>query len=137
MERGNPRPGTGASELAMTLPSNSRRWVGLSGAAALSAIALATLLPVGWVPRLGLHWLIEHFVGYFALTTIVCTAWPRPVPVAAVLMVLAGVLEALQGATVDRTPDLLSALSGAAGVLAAVLLVWSIARFRELGPYRT
>ena len=52
-------------------------------------------------------------------------------------MVLAGVLEALQGATVDRTPDLLSALSGAAGVLAAVLLVWSIARFRELGPYRT
>ena len=62
-----------------------------------------------WVPRLGLHWLIEHFVGYFALTTIVCAAWPRPVPVAAVLMVLAGVLEALQGATVDRTPDLLSA----------------------------
>ncbi len=121
----------------MTLPSNARGWVGLSAAAALSAIALATLLPVEWVPRLGLHWLIEHFVGYFALTTIVCIAWPRPVPVAAVLMVLAGVLEALQGATVDRTPDLLSALSGAAGVLAAALLVWAIARFRELGSSRT
>ena len=72
----------------MTLPSNVRGWVGLS-AAALSAIALATLLPVEWVPPPGLHWLIEHFVGYFALTTIVCIAWPRPVPVAAVLMVLA------------------------------------------------
>lgn len=115
----------------MTLLSNSRRWVGLYGAAALALIALATLMPTEWVPRPGLHWLVEHFISYFALTVIVCMAWPRPVPVAAVLMVLAGVLEALQGATVDRTPDTLSALSGAAGVLVAAFLFWAIARSRK------
>lgn len=107
--------------------------VGLYGAAALLLIALATLMPAEWVPRPGLHWLVEHFISYFALTIIVCLAWPRPVPVALVLMVLAGVLEALQGATVDRTPDMLSALSGAAGVLVAALLFWAIARLRRMG----
>jgi len=116
----------------MTLLSNSRGWVCLCGAAALAAIAFATLVPTEWVPRMGLHWLVEHFVGYFALTAIICIAWPRPVPVAAVLMVLAGVLEALQGATVDRTPDVLSALSGAGGVLAAGLLVWATMRLRKV-----
>ena len=120
----------------MTLISHSRRWVGLYSAAALAVIALATLMPAEWVPRPGLHWLVEHFISYFALTVIVLIAWPRPVPVAAVLMVLAGVLEALQGATVDRTPDMLSALSGAAGVLVAALLFWAIARFRKPGSSR-
>jgi hypothetical protein len=128
--------GTGVSKLTMTLLSNSRGLVCLCAAAAIAAIALATLVPAEWVPRLGLHWLVEHFVGYFALTTIICIAWPRPVPVAAVLMVLAGVLEALQGATVDRTPDVLSALSGAGGVLTAALLVWSISWFRKVGSLR-
>jgi hypothetical protein len=122
----------GAPKRTMTLLSSSRGWGWLCGAAALAAVALATLMPEDWVPRLGVHWLVEHFVGYFALTAIVCIAWPRPLPVAAVLMVLAGVLEALQGATVDRTPDVLSALSGAGGVLTAALLVWSISRFRKL-----
>ena len=93
-------------------------------------------MPAEWVPRPGFHWMIEHFVGYFALTLIVCIAWPRPVPVAAVLMLLAGVLEALQGATADRTPDMLSAISGAVGVLTAALLVWAIARFRNLESSR-
>jgi len=120
----------------MTLFPNSRRWVGLYGAAALALIALATLVPTEWVPRPGLHWAVEHFISYFALTIIVCMAWPRPVPVAAVLMVLAGVLEALQGATVDRTPDVLSALSGAAAVLVAAFLFWGIAKVRKAGPSR-
>ena len=120
----------------MTLFSKSRKWVGLYGAAALTLIALATLMPTEWVPRPGLHWLVEHFISYFALTVIVCIAWPRPVPVALVLMVLAGVLEALQGATVDRTPDVLSALSGAAGVLVAAILFWAIVQVRKSGASR-
>ena len=118
----------------MSLFSGSRRWVGLYAAAVLLLITLATLGPSEWVPRPpGLHWLVEHFISYFALTVIVLIAWPRPVPVAIVLMVLAGVLEALQGATVDRTPDVLSALSGAAAVLVAALLFWAIARLRKMG----
>ena len=114
----------------MTSLSNSKGWIFL-GAVALSAVALATLMPSEWVPRMGLHWLVEHFISYFALTIIICIALPRPVPVAAVLMVLAGVLEALQGATVDRTPDILSALSGAGAVLTAALLVWLVQRLRR------
>ena len=120
----------------MTSLSKSRRWVGLYGAAVLAVITLATLVPADWVPRPGLHWAVEHFISYFALTVVVLIAWPRPVPVAAVLMVLAGVLEALQGATVDRTPDVLSALSGAAAVLVAAFLFWAIARFRGKGVSR-
>jgi hypothetical protein len=126
------------ADWAMTVFSGSRKWVGVYGAAALLllVVALATLMPSEWVPRPGLHWLVEHFISYFALTVIVCIAWPRPLPVAAVLMVLAGVLEALQGATVDRTPDMLSALSGAAGVLVAAFLFWAIARLIGKGVSR-
>jgi len=112
-----------------------RRWVSLCGTAALAGIVLATLAPTEWVPRLGVHWMLEHFLGYFALTAVVCIAWPRPFLLAPVLMVLAGVLEALQGATLDRTPDVLSAMSGAAGVLAATLLVSCITRFRKAGSF--
>jgi len=123
-----PRPTRGADgghqDLTMTVSSTSRRWVSLCGALALGAIVLATLAPAQWVPRLGVHWMLEHFLGYFALSAIICLGWPRPFLVAGMLMVLAGVLEALQGATVDRTPDVLSALSGAGGVLTAALLVW-------------
>ena len=120
----------------MTLLSKARGWTCLCGVAAIAAIALATLVPSEWVPRPGLHWLAEHFLGYFAVTTIICLAWPRPVPVAAVLVVVAGALEALQGATVDRTPDVLSALSGAGGVLTAALLFWSVKRFWIVGSLR-
>ena len=121
---------TGAPKLTMTLLSNSKGWI-FFGAIALAAVGMATLMPSEWVPRMGLHWAVEHFISYFALTVIICIALPRPVPVAALLMMLAGVLEALQGATVDRTPDVLSALSGAGGVLTAAVLVWSVQRLRR------
>jgi hypothetical protein len=42
--------------------------------------------------------------------------------VAGVLMVLAGLFEPLQGLTIDRTPDLLTAISGTAGVISAALV---------------
>ena len=98
------------------------RWIGLAGGVLIAAIAVATLIPEQWQLRTGLHWLTEHFLIYFAATTIICLVWPRPFIVAGVLMVLAALLEALQGLTADRVPDLPTAFSGAAGVAAAALL---------------
>jgi len=118
------------------IPSFASRLVCLLGAVALTAIAVATLGPAPWVLRTGLHWLVEHFVVYFAVTAVICFAWPRPFLVATLLMVFAGLLEALQGVTLDRTPDLLSALSGAGGVLTAALLVWVVIRVRKVAPHR-
>ena len=113
------------------IPSSISRWVWFCGAVALALIALATLGPTPWVPRTGLHWLIEHFVIYFGVTAMICVAWPRPFLVATSLVLLAGLLEALQGATLDRTPDLLSALSGSGGVLTATLLAWIVIRYQK------
>ena len=107
------------------------RWIGLAGGVLLVAIAVATLIPEQWQLRSGLHWLTEHFLIYFAATTIICLAWPRPLVVAAALMVLAGLLEALQGLTADRIPDLPTAFSGAAGVAAAALLADLVISLRK------
>jgi hypothetical protein len=68
----------------------------------LAAIAADSLVPVAWQVRTGLHWLIEHFLAYFAVTLVFCLAWPRPFLVAACLMMVAGAMEALQGLTADR-----------------------------------
>ena len=103
-------------------PSSLSRWIALAGAALLVAIAVATLIPAGWQMRLGLHWLVEHFLAYFAVTSIFCLAWPRPMVVAAVLIPFAVLLEVLQGLTPDRVADFPTALFAAAGVASAALL---------------
>jgi hypothetical protein len=72
----------------------------------------------------------------FLATSIVCLAWPRPFIVALELMAFAGLLEALQGLTPDRVPDLPTALSGAAGVLSAALLAKLLAKSRKLALAR-
>jgi hypothetical protein len=92
------------------------------------AIAADSLVPIAWQVRLGLHWLIEHFLAYFAAAAVVCLAWPRPLIVAALLITLAALLEALQGLTSDRVPDLPTALSGAAGAMAAALVAALVIR---------
>ena len=66
-----------------------------------------------------LGWKTEHFLGFLTVTVIACFAWPRPLLVGLALMATAGLLEALQGLTPDRIPDLPTALSGAAGALLA------------------
>ena len=99
-----------------------RRWIAAAGALLMVAIAADSLVPVDWQVRLGLHWLTEHFLAYFAVTLIICLAWPRPMAVAAWLVPCAVLLEALQGLTADRVPDLPTALFGAAGVASAALL---------------
>ena len=105
----------------MGFPFGSR-WIGIAGAVLLVVIAVATLMPAGWQLRLGLHWLVAHFLAYFAVTSIFCLAWLRPMAVAAVLLPFAVLLELLQGLTPDRVPDLATALSAATGVAVAALL---------------
>ena len=113
--------------------NNLSRWLWLGGAAFVAAIVVASLIPAPWQLRTGLHWLVEHFLAYFAVTSIFCLAWPRPLIVGAALMLFSVGLEALQGLTPDRIPDLPTALSGAGGALAAALaasLVIHAARLR-------
>ena len=116
------------------------KWAAVAGAVLLVAVAADTLVPVAFQVRLGLHWLIEHFLAYFTVTLLVCLAWPRPFVVAGVLMGVAGVFEALQGLTADRIPDLPTAFCGAAGVLAGALLAslvtvaWQKRQVRQQSP---
>jgi VanZ family protein len=90
--------------------------------AALVLLVIVALGPARWQPRTGLGWEIEHFVGYFAFTLMFCLAWPRPFVVGGALMAVAVLLEGLQALTPDRSSNLLAALYGAGGVLAAPLL---------------
>ena len=108
-----------------------KKWLWLLLAALLAAIVFATLGPEGWQVRLGLHFLVEHFLVYFTLTVLACLAWPRPMRVAAVLLPIAVLLEAAQGLTPDRTPDPATALSAAAGVAVAALLADLVLRLRR------
>ena len=82
------------------------RLIGLLGAAAVAGLSLATLLPTHWVPRTGLGWENEHFIVYFTTTIILSLASRKPYVVAIGLTTFAGVLEACQGLTPDRFPDL-------------------------------
>jgi VanZ family protein len=108
------------------------RAIGVAGAVLLAAaIVYATLGPEGWQIRLGLHWLTEHFLAYFALTTLVCLAWPRPMAVAAVLLPIAILLEAAQALTPDRTADPATALFAAGGVAVAALLADLVLKLRK------
>ena len=104
------------------LPLPSSRLIAILGAVLIAAIVVASLVPAGWQVRLGLHWLAEHFLAYFSVTSIFCLAWRRPMVVAAVLIPFAVLLEALQGLTPDRVPDLATTLSAATGVAVAALL---------------
>ena len=106
------------------IPRSLSRLVWTTSAVALAAITVTTLAPAQWVVLRTGYWMLDHFVGYFCLTLLVCSVIRRPFVVAVALMLLAGLLEALQGLTIDRTPDLLSALCGAEGVLTAALLAW-------------
>jgi hypothetical protein len=107
------------------------KWLAVCGAVLIAAIVVASLVPAGWQVRLGLHWLVEHFLAYFAVTALFCLAWPRPMVVAAGLLLFAVLLEALQGLTPDRVPDLATTLSAATGVASAALLADLIMTLRR------
>jgi VanZ family protein len=98
------------------------RLTGFAGVALLAAIVVATFVPAAWQVRLGLHWLLEHFLAYFTLTLVFSIATRRPMAVAAVLLPVAIILETLQALTADRVADAATALFAAAGVASAALL---------------
>ncbi len=104
------------------VPASAIRWLAVAGAVLIAAIAADSLVPVAWQIRTGLHWLTEHFLAYFTVTLVFCLALQRPAIVAGGLMAFAVSLEALQGLTADRVPDLPTAFCGAAGVMAGALL---------------
>ena len=91
-------------------------------------LVIGALGPANWTPRTALGWQTDHFLGYFAITLLVCFAWPRPFLVGGALVAAAFLLEGLQAFTPDRTANLVAALCGAGGVLAAALLAELFAR---------
>src|SRR6476619_4673349 len=105
------------------MTDSKARLFGVLSAAAIAGVILATLLPTNWVPRTGLGWENEHFIVYFTTTIILSLASRKPFVVAIGLTIFAGVLEACQGLTPDRFPDLTAALSGPVGVISAATLV--------------
>lgn len=96
-----------------------------------AAILFAALGPEDWQIRLGAHWLVEHALVFAGLTLLVCLAYPHPLRVAMVLVPAAVALEAAQGLTADRTPDIATALVAAGSVAAAALAADLVLRLRR------
>jgi len=99
--------------------------------AAIALVVVAALGPANWAPRTALGWQIDHFLGYFAITAIVCIAWSLPFVVGGALMTVAALLEGLQALTPDRSSNLFAAFCGAGGALAAALLAELFIRARR------
>jgi VanZ family protein len=99
-----------------------RAFLKFSSVAILILLVIMALGPEQWQPRSGLGWEFDHFIGYFVITTFVCLAWPRPIVVGGALMAFGATLEGLQAFTPDRSSNLMAALYGAGGALAAALI---------------
>ncbi len=85
-------------------------------------LVIGALGPANWTPRTALGWQFDHLLGYFAITLLVCYAWPRPFVVGGVLIAVAVLLEGLQAFSPGRSANLEAAFYGAGGVLAAALV---------------
>ena len=85
-------------------------------------VVVVALGPAKWAPRTNLGFEVDHFLGYFIITTMFCLAWPRPFVVGGALIVGGVLLEGLQALTPDRSANSMAALFGASGALAAALL---------------
>ena len=94
--------------------------------AAIVLVVLAALGPANWAPRTELGWEMDHFLGWFAITSLVCFAWPRPFVVGGALMAFAALLEGLQAFTPNRSANLLAAVCGAGGALGRHCLLSSL-----------
>jgi VanZ family protein len=99
--------------------------------AAIVLVVLAALGPANWAPRTGLGWELDHFLGWFAITSLVCIAWPRPFVVGGALMAFSALLEGLQAFTPYRSANLLAAVCGSGRALPAALIAELIIRARR------
>jgi hypothetical protein len=100
-------------------------------AAAVALLLFAALGPAKWQLRTGLGFQIEHVLAFFAVTSIVCLAWPRPFVVGGTFIVASPLLEGLQDLTPDRVPNFEAAFWGSVGALAAALLAELFIRARR------
>ena len=108
-----------------------KRMAKICSMVAIALLVVAALGPANWAPRTALGWQIDHFLGYFAITSLVCIAWSRPFMVGGALMAVAALLEGLQALTSDRSSNLDAALYGVAGALTATLLAEFFIRARK------
>jgi hypothetical protein len=109
-------------------------WIRICGVVALALIIFASLMLPAKLQQLRTgHWAVEHFLAYFAATSIVCLGWGHPFVIAAMLMLLAALLEALQSLQPNHPANHLAALSGSGGALAAGLLAPTSAFFHSSG----
>ena len=99
--------------------------------ATIVMLVIVALGPADRAPRSRFGWQIDHVVGYFAITSIVCFAWPRPFVVGGSLIAIAALLEGLQVFAPDRSSNLVAAIWGAGGALAAALLAELLIRARR------
>jgi VanZ family protein len=109
----------------------------LCSGAVLILLVVVALGPAKWAPRSGFGWEIDHFVGYFVITLMLCFAWPRPLVVGGGLVVFAASLETLQALTPDRSSNFFAALYSACGVMLAALIaglfIQARRKFRRTG----
>ena len=117
--------------LGAGMKSRFRAGAKVGSVAIMVLLVIGALGPANWTPRTAFGWQIDHFLGYFAITLLVCFAWPRPFAVGAGLIAAAFVLEALQAVTPERSANLVAALCGAGGVLAAALVAEIFIRARR------
>jgi VanZ family protein len=110
-----------------------RVWMRFCSFAVICFLVYVHLGPAKWQPpRTGLGWQLDHFLGYFAATSIVWLAWPRrPFLVGGFMMGTSALLEALQAFTPDRHADFYAALFGAGGALTQALLAELFIRVRR------
>jgi VanZ family protein len=108
--------------MSVDMKSRFRAGAKVCSVAIMVLLVIGALGPANWTPRTALGWQVDHFLGYFAITLLVCYAWPRPFVVGGVLMAAAALLEALQAFSPGRSANFIAALCGAGGVLAAVLI---------------
>jgi hypothetical protein len=69
-------------------------------------LVYASLGPAKWQLRPLIGWKTEHFLTYFFVCLGASVAWSRQLLVCVISVVAAFMLEALQGLTLDRIPDL-------------------------------
>ena len=109
----------------------SANWMRLCGVVAVAGIILAYFLPPSLERLRTGHWEVEHFLAFFAVTSIVCLGWRRPFAVAATLIAVAALLEALQSLTPNHSANLLGVLTAAAGAVTAALAAKLILSVRK------